>query len=110
MKRKNQNSFYPSVCARASKRWTRLLQKLPKTELLGLYGVICDQTPRNESLCAFEKSEKKGKVKQIFLAHMMYFIKIDQLRYPDMTALQTCYNINADWHTIFLEAIAFPLF
>jgi hypothetical protein len=24
------------------------------------------------------------------------------------TALQTCY-INADWHTFFLEAIAFPL-
>jgi hypothetical protein len=42
---------------------------------------------------------------------MMYFVKIDQLRYPDMTtALQTCYNINADWHTFFLEAIAFPFF
>jgi hypothetical protein len=43
---------------------------------------------------------------------MMYFVKIDQLRYPDMTAaLQTCYNIiNADWHTFFLEAIVFPLF
>jgi hypothetical protein len=44
---------------------------------------------------------------------MMYFVKIDQLRlrYPDMTTpLQTCYNINADWHTFFLEAIAFPLF
>jgi hypothetical protein len=42
---------------------------------------------------------------------MMYFVKIDQLRYPDMTtALQTCYDINADWHTFFLEAIAFPLF
>jgi hypothetical protein len=43
----------------------------------------------------------------------MYFVKIDQLKYPDMTtALQTCYNINADWHTFFLEhveAIAFPL-
>jgi hypothetical protein len=25
---------------------------------------ICDPTPRNESLCAFEKSEKKGKVKK----------------------------------------------
>jgi hypothetical protein len=37
----------------------------------------------------------------------MYFVKIDQLQYPDMTtALQTCYNINADWHTFFLEAIA----
>jgi hypothetical protein len=45
--------------------------------------------------------------------YMMYFVKIEQLRYPDMTtALQTCYNItgNADWHTFFLEAIAFPLF
>jgi hypothetical protein len=30
-----------------------------------LYEVyICDPTPRNESLCAFEKSEKKGKVKK----------------------------------------------
>jgi hypothetical protein len=39
----------------------------------------------------------------------MYFVKIDQLRYPDMTtALQACYNINADWHnTFFLEAISF---
>jgi hypothetical protein len=37
----------------------------------------------------------------------MYFAKIDLLRYPDMTtALQTCY-VNADWHTFFLEAIAF---
>jgi hypothetical protein len=45
------------------------------------------------------------------LVYMMYFVKIDQLRYPDMsTALQTCYyNINADWRTFFLEAIAFPL-
>jgi hypothetical protein len=51
---------------------------------------ICDPTPRNESLCAFEKSEKKGKVKK--------------------TNCDTCYNINADWHTFFLEAIAFPLF
>jgi hypothetical protein len=44
--------------------------------------------------------------------YMMYFVKIDKLRYQDMpTALQTCYNINADWHTlIFLEAIAFPDF
>jgi hypothetical protein len=25
----------------------------------------CDPTPRNELLCAFEKSEKKGKVKKI---------------------------------------------
>jgi hypothetical protein len=25
------------------------------------------------------------------------------------TALRTCYYINADWHTFFLEAIAFPL-
>jgi hypothetical protein len=41
----------------------------------------------------------------------MYFVKIDQLLYPDMTAaLQTCYNINPDWHAFFLEAIAFPLF
>jgi hypothetical protein len=41
----------------------------------------------------------------------MYFVKIEQLRYTDMTtALQTCYDINADWHTFFLEAIAFPLF
>jgi hypothetical protein len=62
----------------------------------------CDPTPQNESLCAFGESEKKGKV---------YFVKIDQLRYPDMTtALQTCYDINADWRTFFLEAIAFPLF
>jgi hypothetical protein len=29
---------------------------------------ICDPTPRNESLCAFEKSEKKGKVKKIFFS------------------------------------------
>jgi hypothetical protein len=43
--------------------------------------------------------------------YMMYFVKIDQLWYPNMTtALQTCYNINADWHTFILEAIAFPLF
>jgi hypothetical protein len=28
--------------------------------------------------------------------YMMYFVKIDQLQYPDMTtALQTCHNINA---------------
>jgi hypothetical protein len=45
------------------------------------------------------------------LVYMMYFVKIDQLQYPDMTtALKKCYNINADWHTFFLEAIAFPLF
>jgi hypothetical protein len=49
-------------------------------------------------------------LKNCFL-YMMYFVKIDQLGYPDMTtALQTCYNINADWRTFFLEAIAFPLF
>jgi hypothetical protein len=44
---------------------------------------------------------------------MMYFVKIDQSQYPDMTtALQTCNNINtdSDWHTFFLEAITFPLF
>jgi hypothetical protein len=36
--------------------------------------------------------------------YMMYFVKIDQLQHPEMTtALQTCYNINADWHTYFLE-------
>jgi hypothetical protein len=44
----------------------------------------------------------------LHLVYMMYFVKIDQLRYPDMTtALQTCYNINADWHTFFLEPIVF---
>jgi hypothetical protein len=76
------------------------------------YNQICDPTPRNESLCAFEKSEKKGKFKeQKQHLYTIYFVKIDQLRYPDMTtALQTWYNINADWHTFFLEAIAFPLF
>jgi hypothetical protein len=53
------------------------------------------------------KVRKRGKVKK--KGYMMYFVKIDQLQYPDMTtALQTCY-INADWHTFFLEAIAFPL-
>jgi hypothetical protein len=56
--------------------------------------------------------EKKGKVKKVLFfsigLYMMYFVKIDQLRYPDMTtALQTCYNINADWHTFFLEANCF---
>jgi hypothetical protein len=47
-------------------------------------------------LCAFEKSEKKGKViTNIFST--MYFVKIDQLQYPGMTtALQTCYDINAN--------------
>jgi hypothetical protein len=41
----------------------------------------------------------------------MYFVKLDQLQFPDMvTALQAWYNINVDWHTFFLEAIAFPLF
>jgi hypothetical protein len=71
-------------------------------------------TQHHEMSRVFEKSEKKGKVKKyIFvLVYMMYFVKIDQLQYPDMTtALQTCrYDINADWHTFFLEAIAFPLF
>jgi hypothetical protein len=34
----------------------------------------------------------------------MYFVKIDQLRYPDMTtALQTCYNINANVGTYIHE-------
>jgi hypothetical protein len=77
-------------------------------------STTCDTTPRNESLCRFEKSKKKGNVKYFFFlvlvyaVFMMYFVKIDQLRYPDMTtALQICYNINADWHTFFLEAIAF---
>jgi hypothetical protein len=43
----------------------------------------CHPTPRNESLCAFEKSEKKGKVKKVFCQNR-----------PDMTtALQTCYDI-----------------
>jgi hypothetical protein len=72
---------------------------------------MSDQTPRNELLCPFEKSEKKkrgkSKKKEIFFS-TMHFVKVDQLRYPDMTtALQTCYNINAGWHTFFLEAIAF---
>jgi hypothetical protein len=72
---------------------------------------ICDPTPLNESICAFEKSDKMGKVKKKNCFYMMYFVKIYQLRYPDMTtALQTYYDINGDWHTFFLEAIAFPLF
>jgi hypothetical protein len=45
----------------------------------------------------------------------MYFVKIDQLRYPDMSAaIQTCYEINADQHTflkqlllLFLRVISF---
>jgi hypothetical protein len=46
-----------------------------------LWGtLICDPKPRNESLCAFEKSEKNGKVYMI--VYMMYFVKIDQLQYP----------------------------
>jgi hypothetical protein len=40
----------------------------------------------------------------------MYFVKIDQLRYPDTTTALQAYNINAEWHAFFLEAIAFPLF
>jgi hypothetical protein len=42
----------------------------------------------------------------------MYFLKIDELRNPaDMTAAhQTCYDVNADWHTFFPEEIAFPFF
>jgi hypothetical protein len=51
------------------------------------------------------------KIDHFLHVYMMYFVKIDQLRYPDITtALQTCNNINADWYTFFLEAIAFPLF
>jgi hypothetical protein len=44
--------------------------------------VICDPTPQNESLCTFEKREKK--VKQIFLVpvYMMYFVKIRAIAVP----------------------------
>jgi hypothetical protein len=40
------------------------------------------------------KVKKKKKIVDAFCQNMT-------------TALQTCYNINADWHTFFLEAIAF---
>jgi hypothetical protein len=63
---------------------------------------ICDPTPRNESLRAFKKSEKKGK-NSFFSIH-------DVFCQNSPIALQACYNINADWHTFFLEAIALPLF
>jgi HD superfamily phosphohydrolase YqeK len=36
--------------------------------------------------------------------------RFEHLRKVRKTALQTCFNINADWHTFFLEAIASPLF
>jgi hypothetical protein len=65
------------------------------------------------ALRIWEKWEKgKSKQKIISFVSMMYFVKIDQLlRYPDLkTAHQTCYDINADCHAFFLEAIAFPLF
>jgi hypothetical protein len=100
-------SLYPLA---VNRRWfpvAFLLMPLSDSKL----PFICDPTPRNESLCAFEKREKNGKSKKkIFfcLVYMMCFVKIDQLRYPDMTtALQTCYNINTDWHTFFLEADCF---
>jgi hypothetical protein len=70
---------------------------------------ICDPTPRNESLCTFEE---KGKVKKIifFSIHDVFCQNrpIAVPRYFFMTtALQTCYNIIADWHTFFLKQLLF---
>jgi hypothetical protein len=65
---------------------------------------ICYPTPRNESLCAFGKSEKKGKVNKIFSILHYVFVKIDQLRYPaniKTTAHQTCYDIMLPWSNCF---------
>jgi hypothetical protein len=46
-------------CSRSRVIIENLEGQLPIDEMF-----ICDPTPRNESLCAFEKSEKKGKVKK----------------------------------------------
>jgi hypothetical protein len=45
--------------------------------------IICDPTQQNDLLCAFENS---GKVKKnyFFSIHDVFFVKIDQLLYPDI--------------------------
>jgi hypothetical protein len=58
---------------------------------------VIDMTERSHTVSLSFKTYVTQHHEMSRFAHLrkvMYFVKIDQLRYPDMTtALQTCYNI-----------------
>jgi hypothetical protein len=65
----NANLHYPYWCKVMQ---TADLRKINYNLKHNYHIFICDPTPRNESFCAFEKNEKKGKVKKNFFSILVH--------------------------------------